>query len=125
MPLRGDDLLVSKDNLKRCTFGAVFWIDDDETGLKKERHPWVIIEDYDVARPYVRACLRTTSGCGSVKIPAFFDGQRVDKFNKDGRIDPGYCLPIDIETIRVSDYGGHLPAALCDVLRNALRGGSR
>ena len=119
--------MVSKDNLQFCTFGAIFRIDNIKSGLSKQEgsHPWIIVEDFDESNPRVAACVRTTSGNGSVEIPAFYDGHQVDRFDRDGRVDPGFLKPIHVDVIRLSRYCGRLPAGLCDILRDALFGGTK
>jgi mRNA-degrading endonuclease toxin of MazEF toxin-antitoxin module len=118
------DTIVLVDSTHVPRFGDIYWIDDGRTGLGKERHPWIIVEDYDSISPTVKACIRSTTGRGSVEIPCTYQGQQVDHFNQDGRVNPKYRKTLPIQDVLDSRYGGELPRDLGELLKRSLRGGS-
>lgn len=105
---------------QRPSFGDIYWICDRETGLPKEAHPWIVIEDYDPVRPAMKACVRSTTVPGSVEIPYIYNNIQVDDFDKDGCVDPTYIKVIPVYVISAARYRGRLPQELLQRLRDAL-----
>lgn len=110
--------------LRNCTFGAIFWVRDTDSGIPKSgSHPFIVLEGYDASRPYVVAVVRSSTVTASHLIPHVFEGSNVDGFDKPGWVDPGDRWNIDLEVVKRSKYSGHLPQELCERLRQAVRGG--
>jgi len=120
----GEDLALLVYPLLK--FGAFYHIPDTDSGFGRcgnhDKHPWVVITPYDLQRPMITACPRTSSKSQAKRAgELFLPGGILEELERDGVVILKQQKPFPAKNFRYYDYIGLLPEVWQDELKNALQ----